>query len=113
MPSAMASVRFEYTFHADAAARKRIVDLTMDKVAVGIERYIVPQMRDVSPERTGDLKKSIVARRTQNGVTIYANYYSRFQRGLDRRWFKIFKRDVNILLQRAFNQAVAEVLPPA
>ena len=113
MPSAMAGVQFEYTFFADAAARRRIVDLTMNYMAVEIERYIVPAMRDVAPERLGNLKKSIVARRTPNGVTIYANYYWRFQRGLDRRWFQIFKRDINTLLQRAFNRAVAEVLPPA
>ena len=89
----------------------QITILTMDFLAVYLQKVTVPAMQGVSPHRTGRLKQSIKVERTRTGVTVYAIFYYVFPSGLAERWAKIFNAQLSRLLQISFNKAVAQVLP--
>ena len=89
----------------------QITSLTMDFLAVNIQKVTVPAMQSVSPHRTGRLKQSIRVERTRTGIIVYAVFYYIFPAGLAERWAKIFNEQLSRLLQISFNKAVAQVLP--
>lgn len=112
MPTASASVNFKLDFFATPDALRQIEKLTFDYLAKDMRRVIVPMMRQVTPDRSGRLRKSIKIRRTRTGIRILADFYWTFQQGLNAKYFAIYQEQLSTLLQRSFNRAVAEVLPP-
>ena len=112
MPPAFATVKFDFDFYATPEAVREIEKLSFDYLAKDLQRYIVPIMRSVAPHRSGRLRKGIKVHRTRTGIVITADFYWIFQRELRGKWYEIFQDNIQTLLQRAFNRAVAEVLPP-
>ena len=111
MPTATANVKFDLTFVATPEAVREIETLSFDYLAKDLQRYLVPMMRSVAPRRSGQLRKGIKVHRTRSGIVITAAFYWRFQTGLPEKWYSIFQNNIQLLLQRSFNRAVAEVLP--
>lgn len=79
-------------------------------LGAGLNRSVIPKMRQVTPVRSGDLQKSLKLITRPGGLTIEVLHYWPFVRGgkLAERHERILIEGINRLAGWAFNQALAK-----